>query len=75
MQGTASKLSVAGGQLLEEPLFVCCLLEAFMLGKGGKLGGQPWSQGCTSLQDRPNQPSSRPVFPAGPTKLRGELPP
>lgn len=33
-----------------------------MLGRGGKLGCQWWSQGCTSLQDRPHQPSSRLCF-------------
>lgn len=50
-----------------------------MLGRGEKLGCQLWSQGCSSLQGRPNQPSSRPAyFSAGPTKhpkLLEELPP
>lgn len=39
MQGTVSKLPAAEGQLLEEPLFIC-LLEAFTLGRGEKLGCQ-----------------------------------
>lgn len=56
------------GQLLEAPLFACCLLEAFVLGRGGKPGCQPRSRGCTSLQGTPKQPSSRPVLIASTNK-------
>lgn len=66
MQGTVSKLSAAEDQLLEEPLFVSLPPRGW---EGvGNLAVSHGARGCTALQDRPNRPSSRPVFSAGPTK-------